>query len=62
MELVAKYRPHAEQCRALAAQTRSPEFKQTVEAMAREWQTVGSEREARPLEQIDRRAGVDSSA
>ena len=62
MELEAKYRLHAEQCRALAAQTRSPEFKQTLEPISREWETIGSEREARLLEQIDRRAGGDSSA
>ena len=62
MELVAKYRRHAEHCRALAAQMRSLEFEQTLEAMAREWKTIGSEREARLLEQIDRRAGGDSSA
>jgi hypothetical protein len=62
MELIAKYRLYAEQCRALAAQMRSLEFKQALDAMAREWETVASEREARLLEEIDRRAGVDSSA
>ena len=36
MELVAKYRLHAEQCRAFAAQTRIPEDKHALEAMARE--------------------------
>ena len=61
MELIAKYRLYAEQCRALAAQMRSLEFK-LLDAMAREWETVASEREARLLEEIDRRAGVDSSA
>ena len=62
MELIAKYRLYAEQCHALAAQMRSLEFKQALDAMAREWETVASEREARLLEEIDRRAGVDSSA
>jgi hypothetical protein len=37
MELIAKYRLYAEQCRALAAQMRSLEFKQALDAMAREW-------------------------
>jgi hypothetical protein len=41
---------------------RSLEFKQALDAMAREWETVASEREARLLEEIDRRAGADSSA
>jgi hypothetical protein len=43
MELVAKYGQHADQCRALAARTRSLEFKQTLEAMAREWETIASQ-------------------
>ena len=42
MELVAKYRLHAEQCRALAAQTRIPEDKHALEAMAREWESIAS--------------------
>ena len=62
MELIAKYRLYAEQCRALAAQMRSLEFKQALGAMAREWETVASEREAQLLEQIDRRSAVDPSA
>jgi len=40
----------------------SLEFKQVLETMAREWETVASEREAQLLEQIDRRSGVDPSA
>jgi hypothetical protein len=53
---------HAKQCRALAAQTRSLESKQALEAMAREWESIASQREARLLEEIDRRTEVDSSA
>jgi len=37
MELVAKYRLHAEQCR-----TRIPEDKHALETMAREWESVAS--------------------
>jgi len=44
MEFVAKFRLHAKQCRALAAQTRRIEFKQTLEAMAREWESIASQR------------------
>jgi hypothetical protein len=62
MELVAKYRLNAEQCRALAAQTRSLEDKQALEAMAREWEGIASQRQARLLEEIDRRTGVHSLA
>lgn len=59
MELVAKYRLYAEQCRELAAKMRSLEFKKALETMAREWETVANEREVQLLEQIDRRSGVD---
>ena len=62
MQLVAKYRQHADQCRELAAKLRSLEFQRVLETMAREWETVASEREAQLLEQIDRRSGVDPSA
>jgi hypothetical protein len=62
MQLVAKYRQYAEQCRELAAKMHSPEFKPVLETMAREWETVASEREAQLLAQIDRRSGVDPSA
>ena len=55
MGLVAKYRRHAERCRALAAQTRTLEFEQTLDAIAREWETIASQQEARLLEEIDRR-------
>jgi hypothetical protein len=60
MELVAKYRMYAEQCRELAGKMHSLEFKRALEAMAREWETFASGREAQLLEQIDRRSGVDS--
>ena len=46
MQLVAKYRQHADQCRELAAKIHSPEFKRVLETMAREWETVANEREA----------------
>jgi hypothetical protein len=62
MQLAGKYRQHAEQCRELAAKMHSLEFKQVLETMAREWETVASEREAQLLERIDRRSGVDPSA
>jgi hypothetical protein len=42
MDLVAKYRLRAEQCRALAARTRIPEHKHALEAMAREWESIAS--------------------
>jgi hypothetical protein len=58
MELVAKYRVYADRCRELAGKMRSLEFKRTLEAMARDWDAVASEREAKLLEQIDRRSGV----
>jgi hypothetical protein len=61
MELVAKYRRYAEQCRELAREMPGPEFEQALETMAREWENVASERAAQLLEQIDRRSGVDSS-
>ncbi len=61
MQLVAKYRLYAEQCRELAAKMGSLEFKRALETMASEWEAVASEREARLLEQIDRRSGVDSA-
>jgi len=38
----------------------SLEFKQVRETMAREWETVASEREVELLEQIDRRSGITS--
>jgi hypothetical protein len=38
MELVAKYRRYADQCRELAGKMRSLEFEQALEAMAREWE------------------------
>lgn len=60
MELVAKYRLYTEQCRELAGKMLSLEFKRALETMAREWETVASEREAQLLEQIDRRSGVDT--
>ena len=62
MQLVAKYRQHADQCRELAAKMHIPEFKRVLETMAREWETGANEREAQLLEQIDRRSGVDPSA
>jgi hypothetical protein len=43
MELAAKYRLYAEQCRASAAQTRIPEDKHALEAMAREWDSIASQ-------------------
>jgi hypothetical protein len=60
MELVAKYRLYADRCRVLAGKMRSLQFKRTLDAMAREWEAVASEREAKLLEQIDRRSGVGS--
>ena len=42
MELAAKFRLHAEQCRALAAQTPIPDDKHALEAMAREWDSIAS--------------------
>lgn len=57
MQLVAKYRLYAEQCRELAAKMRRLEFKQALETMAREWETVASERGTQLLEQIDRHSG-----
>jgi hypothetical protein len=62
MELVAKYRRYADQCRELAGKMRSLEFEQALEAMAREWENVASERETQLLEQIERRSGVDPSS
>jgi len=53
MEPVAKYRLHAEECRALAAQARTPEDKHALDAMAREWEGIASQGEARLLEQRD---------
>ncbi len=47
MQLVAKYRLYAEQCRELAAKMGSLEFKRALETMVSEWEAVASEREAR---------------
>ncbi len=59
MQLVAKYRLYAEQCRELAAKMHSPELKQLLATMAGDWEAVGTQREAELLEQIDGRSGID---
>jgi hypothetical protein len=53
MKTVAEYRMYAEECRKLSAKIVRPEDQQALETIARAWDRIANEREARLLKQID---------
>jgi hypothetical protein len=53
MKTVAEYRVYAEECRKLAVRTARADDKQALEMLARAWDRIATEREARLLGQID---------
>ncbi len=59
MKTVAEYRLYAEECRKLGTKLVAPEDKKTLETLARAWDRVADEREAKLLKEIDTRSGLD---
>jgi hypothetical protein len=53
MKTVAEYRAYATESRRLVASVPRPEDKQALEKLARAWDNLADEREARLLKQID---------
>jgi len=53
MKTVAEYRAYAVECRRLMASVSRPEDKTALETVARAWDNLADEREARLLKQID---------
>ncbi len=45
MEKVLQYAQFAEECRALAADSTKPDYKKTLEIMARVWEAAAKERQ-----------------
>ncbi len=53
MKTVAEYRAYAAESRRLVTSVSRPEDKQALERLARAWDDIADEREARLLKQID---------
>ncbi len=45
MEKILQYAQFAEECRTLAADLTKPDYKKTLEIMARAWEAVAKERQ-----------------
>jgi hypothetical protein len=59
MKTVAEYRAFAGECRSLMAKLTRQEDKQALERVARAWDNLADEREARLLRQIDGETLID---
>jgi hypothetical protein len=59
MKAVAENRAFAEECRRLLTVVSHPEDKRSLETLARAWDNLADEREARLLKQIDGDALID---
>jgi hypothetical protein len=59
MKTVAEYRAYAAESRRLVASVSRPEDKQALEKLARAWDHLADEREARLLKQIDGDTSID---
>ena len=59
MKTVAEYRAYATECRKLIASVTRLEDKRTLESIARAWDNLADEREARLLKQIDGETLID---
>jgi hypothetical protein len=59
MKTVAEYRAYAVECRRLVARVSRPEDKRALEVVARAWDSLADEIEARLLKQIDGEILID---